>query len=329
MIESTAPRLPRFSEVLCPVPKPSFDSFAPLPSNQQALETTRLFASQSAPFVALIGPSGCGKSHLLESVSGRLREGAGDVATVVDATRWAISPPKSDTGGPLILDNVQNALESGRVKQQLRLALERRVRAGKPTLLSFTAQKPNRAIRSFLPRSKDWIVCGIQAPEPKEREKLVRQLASAEGLLLSDTLIWLLSHRMNGNGRSLLGALKRLRLHQKQWTDPSMTLRACGVLNPFFADNSSWDLREHISVSATEFRDCTHLSSKKELAIFTMLRVAQLGEADVAHFYEIEQAAAYTMAIRFEEWISCPANVEQRNEVLSFLRFTIARLSAD
>jgi energy-coupling factor transporter ATP-binding protein EcfA2 len=329
LIDSTAPRLPRFSEVLCPAPTPSFDSFAPLPSNQQALETARLFPSQSAPFVALIGPSGCGKSHLLESASGRLRKGVGDAATVVDATRWAVSPPKNDAGGPLILDNVQNALDSGRVKQQLRLALEHRVRAGRATLLSFTAQKPNRTIRSFLPRSKDWVVCGIQAPEPNEREKLVRQLSSAEGLLLSETLVWLLSHRMNGNGRSLLGALKRLRLHQKQWTDPSMTLRACGVLNPFFSDNSSWDLREHISLSATEFRDAAHLGAKKDLAIFTMLRVAQLGEVDVAHFYEIEQVAAYTAAIRFEEWVSCPSNIEQRNEVLSFLRFTISRLRAD
>jgi len=329
LIDPTTPRLPRLSEVLFPMQRPSFDSFAPLPSNEQAFESTRLFASRGASFVALIGPSGCGKSHLLESASGRLRCEATEDADVLDATRWAEGPPRRDAAAPLILDNVQDALDKGRVRLQLRLALERRVRAGRATLLSFTAHRPTRAIRSFLPSSKDWIVCGIQAPEPMERERLVRQLSKSEGLELSETLVWLLSHRMNGNGRSLLGALKRLRLQQKQWTDPSMTLRACGVLNPFFADDSSWDLREHISVAADELSEEVQLGARRDLALFTMLRIAHLGEADVAHYYEMEPAAAYTAAIKFEEWVTCPGNVEQRNDVLRFLRFTISRLRAD
>jgi energy-coupling factor transporter ATP-binding protein EcfA2 len=329
LIDSTAPRLPRLSDVLFSASRASFDSFAPLPSNAQALEWTRLFASRGAPFVALIGPSGCGKSHLLESASCRLQLEAFEDSDVLDATRWAENPPRRDGEVPLILDNVQEALDRGRIKLQLRMALERRVRSGRATLLSFTAQKPTRAIRSFLPNSKDWIVCSIQSPEPREREKLVRQLAQGEGLELADTLVWLLSHRMHGNGRSLVGALKRLRLHQKQWTDPSMTLRACGVLNPFFSDNSSWDLREHISISSEEFHEDVDLGLRRHLALFTMLRVAHLGESDVAQYFEMEPAAAYNAAIKFEEWVSCAENIEQRNDVLRFLRFTISRLWAD
>jgi chromosomal replication initiation ATPase DnaA len=327
--ESAAARLPRLSEVLIKSSRPSFDSFAPLPSNARALESTRLFASRGANFVALIGPSGCGKSHLLESASGRLNDEQTEVAEVMDATEWAVSPSRREFTGPLILDNVQETLDRGKVKMQLRLALERRVRAGRATLLSFTAQKPNRAIRSFLPNSKDWIVCGIQPPEPAEREKLVGQLAKSEGLDLSDALVWLLSHKMHGNGRSLLGALKRLRLQQRRWNDPAQTLRACGVLNPFFADNASWDLREHIATSAELFGAAADLGVRRDLALFTMLRVALLGEADVAGYFEMEPAAAYSTAIRFEEWVTCVAKEDQRGDVVRFLGYTVQRLRTE
>ena len=105
-----------------------------------------------------------------------------------------------------------------------------------------------------------------------------------------------------------------------------MTLRACGVLNPFFADNSGWDLREHIASCAQEFpSECRGMRSE-DLAIFAMLRIALLAEADVAQFFQIVPAAVYTRAIRFEERVSSPRNSDERADVLRFLRYTIAKL---
>lgn len=322
--DSSASQRPRLSEVLFPNAKPTFESFAKLPSNAQALELTRVFAANGASFVALIGPSGCGKSHLLKSASSTIEADRTQHAEVLDAALWALNPPKLDHAA-LILDNVEDALDKPRVRLQLRLALERRVRSGRPALLSFTAQRPSRSIRAFLPSSKDWIVCGIQEPDARERECLVRQLAEAEGLKLCDCLVWLLSHRMNGNGRSLLGALKRLRLDRTQWTEPDMILRACGVLDPFFTDNASWDLRDQIACCSEEFAGKV-TGSRQELAIYTMLRVALLAEEDVARYYEMEPGEAYSAAIRFEDQVSVQRQAFVASEVPEFLQFVVQKL---
>lgn len=246
----------------------------------------------------------------------------------MDASEWVHSPAPRDPSEPVILDNVQDAFERARLRLQLRLSLERRVRAGRPTLLSFTAPKPTRVIRSFLPSSKSWIISPVNAPDENERELLVRQMAADEGLKLSDCLVWLMSHRMNGNGCSLMGAFKRLALHNSQWTDPNMTLRACGLLDPCFRDCPSWDLRDHILTCAEEFVSDNMLVPRPVLAVFTMLRIAMLAEADVADYFEANQAALYRQAIDFESRVSDPEHYLERDEVLRFMRFVIAKLKA-
>lgn len=326
LVDSNPPRLPRLSEVLVTKGSKTFDSFAALPSNMKAVESTRLFASRKAGFVALIGPSGCGKSHLLESASTQLQSEFLDASEVIEAEDWAANPSKRDPHAPLIIDNVQDALGRSRVRLQLRMGLERRVRAGRPILLSFTTPKQSRVMRSFLPGQKDWIVCGITSPDPSERQLLVLRMAEAEGLKLCDTLTWLLAHRLHGNGCSLVGALKRLRLHHTQWTDPAMVMRACGVLNPYFADNSSWDLREHVSACAQEFPSGCFIGERQDLALFAMLRIALLAEADVAAYFDIEPAAAFNRAIRFGAQVSDPGNPTCRDEAIRFLHFAIDRL---
>jgi hypothetical protein len=326
LIDSIAPRLPRMSEVLFRQTHKTFDSIAALPSNVQAIESTRQFVSRNASFVALVGPSGWGKSHLLESASTDLRPEFLDSVQVLEAAQWAMGSVKRDPQVPLILDNVQDVLDKGRVRTQLRLGLERRVRAGRPTLLSFTAPNQNRAICSFLPNAKDWILSSIQTPVPAERELVVRHLAEMEGLQLSEALIWLLGHRIHGNGRTLTGALKRLRLQQQQWLDPAMTLKACGVLDPFFADNSSWDLREHISSSAEDFESEMCRKSRRDLALFTMLRVASLAECDIARYFDLEPAKVYSRARLFEQNLDEDSDGAARAKVLRFIRYTIGKL---
>lgn len=291
-----------------------------------ALESARLFANRAAPFVALVGPSGWGKSHLLHATSETLRSEFLRSAGVSEAADYALNPGRRDVHAPLLLDNVRCALDRSRVRLQLRLALERRVRSGRPTMLCFTGSVNSATMRSFLPHFKDWIVCPIAAPKTNERESLVRQMAGKEDLDLSRCLYWLLSTQLGGNASTILGALKRLRLYHTHWSDPSMTLRACGVLNPYFADNSGWDLREHIYTCAQQFPSEGMTIDRKALAVFAMLRIALLAEAEVAHFMEMEPAAVYTSAIRFEARVSSPDHCAERDDVLRFLRYTIAKL---
>src|SRR5436305_2223096 len=131
-------RLPQPSDPQCQRNDLTFGSFMCLPSNMHALESARLFSNRSASFVALVGPSGWGKTHLLRASSDALRPEFLRSVGVSEASDYAVNPSRPDVHAPLLLDNVQGALDRSRARLQLRLALERRVRSGRPTLLSFT-----------------------------------------------------------------------------------------------------------------------------------------------------------------------------------------------
>lgn len=101
------------------------------------------------------------------------------------------------------------------------------------------------------------------------------------------------------------------------------------MLNMFFSDCTNWDLRELIASCAKDFDWPERFGSRRELALFAMLRVAMLAEADVAHFAALEPAAAYLSAERFEERVTSHGETEAMNEVLRFIRFVIARLKSE
>jgi len=290
--------LPKLSEVLFQRPKRDFGSMAALPSNIQAVEAGLRFATGGNRFVALIGPTGWGKSHLMEAVASCIAQTSYVLPEIHSCVDWVLDSQPGDNATTLLLDNVQDALERPRIRQKLRLALERRVRGGRRTMVSFTAPKCARSIRSFLPSARDWTVVTIGLPVPAERLLVVKQMAASEGLELSPTLAGLIADRMRGNGRTIAGALKRLRLHGLIWLDARTTIRALGVLNPFFSDDSSWDLEGCIeqgvtstTLRAPELRD--------GMAAFVMLREACLCEASVAARFGIQPAAAYQRSAQF------------------------------
>lgn len=307
-LAATLPDVPwKLSRTVLPEIQPrridgSFASFTVLPSNVDAAESAMLFASGLLAFVATCGPSGWGKTHLLEAASHKIRSELGlNRVRTLNAVDWVGGSRSSEPHLPLVLDNVQDVLTKTRSRLQLRLALERRVRAGRPTMLAFTDDSTPRGLRSLLPAYRDWRVACIAAPTGAEREVVVSQLAASEGLALSETLRKVLATRLEGNGRTLIGAVKRLRLEQAQWLDAHSTLKACGVLNPFFASNASWDLREHILSVAKSLPAFERGGiDPSEIAIFGMLRVAELCEADIARFMGVEPAKAYTIACRVE-----------------------------
>lgn len=314
---------PRLSEVLFGTK--GFDSIAATPSNVGAIETALRFSTGLQTFAALVGPSGWGKTHILEAVAWKLRHEAGyGDCEVQGADEWVTAGSKTAAHMPLILDNVQDVLGKSRSRIKMRLALERRTKAGRPTILGFTSPKPGRSLRSVLPAAREWAISNIGAPAPSERQIIVAKIAQTEGLVVSEALVRLLAHRLKGNGLTIRGAMKRLRAHSDTWLGAEGALRACGVLNPFFSDNSSWDLREHVMDCARGFGlECAG-ADVRDLAIFIMLKEALLGEDDVARFFEIAPAQAYNAANRFERQLeNCS---ESRDIVRRFIALAVERL---
>ena len=269
---------PKLSDVLFLNSTHDFKSLAGVPSNVDAVEAALTFAGGSSPFAALVGPTGWGKTHLMEAVAGHVQREEGCVIPIHNAVEWASSMHGAYSREPLLLDNVQDALVRPKVRQGIRAALEKRVRKGLPTMLSFTATRPTRPLKSLLPSCQTWIVANIKAPDPRERMVVVSQISTAEGVSISQGLARLLAYKMKGNGRTLVGALKRLRLYGPTWLDSRATLKACGILDPFFVDNSAWDLKEQI-YRISQQSDFRHgRASASDMAIFTMLREACLSE---------------------------------------------------
>ena len=296
----TVTPVPKLSQVLFERKVSSFSSLAALPSNVEAIEAALRFSAGLNPFVALVGPSGWGKTHLLNAVAQRLAHDLYVLPEPISVSDYLANPSRTEFAGPLLLDDVQEAMGRGRMKMSLRLNLERRVKCGKPTLLAFTSPKASRALRAYLPSARDWTVANMGAAEPAERVLLLHQMSAAEGLALSPRLSKVIADHMLGNGRTLAGALKRLRLSGTNWLDSNATLRAFGLLDPFFADNGTWDLKRKVlkvaEVTKTQFPSLSPI----DLALYTMLHEAGLNEIDVAQTSGIEPAEVYLRASRFK-----------------------------
>jgi hypothetical protein len=193
--------------------------------------------------------------------------------------------------------------------------------------LAFTAPKPSRAIKNFLPMSREWKIVTLQAAEPAERVLLIHQMALGEDLTLSPQLSKLMADHMPGNGRTISGALKRLRLSGKTWSDTSSALRALGVLDPFFSDNSAWDLKLKIVKVAEAHGSHFSTISVPDLTLFLMLHEAGLAEIDIARSVGVEPSDVYTRANRFKA--SLPMCATSRQAVRKFTELVLDSIARD
>lgn len=269
--------------------RPDFSTFAPLPSNVGALETVSCFAKGSAVLSAVSGPCGWGKTHLIESVASSLG------APVLQASEWADSGARTSAQLPLILDNAQEALKRTRTRVRLSIALERRAKSRRPTLVAF-GDVALPAVRAFLPLANDWLLGEIKCPSVAERVLVVREMASREDLELSDPVVQAVARRMSGNGRTLRGAMQRLRLAGRSWLTDEASLEACGILTPFFADCASWDLGGHIQEVA-EIEAQNDPAMARSIGVYVLLRVAKLPEDSVARYFETQPTRVYGEAV--------------------------------
>ncbi|MBX3119798.1 MAG: hypothetical protein KF784_12080 [Fimbriimonadaceae bacterium] len=288
----------RLSEVLFNADRNGFRTFSVLPSNVDAVEAALLFANGLNPFVVLHGQSGWGKTHLLESAAMHHRKlFPGSNVHVLSASEWVTGFWSRMQSTPLILDHVQDCLSLTRQRLQLRLALERRLRAGWPTLLSLTGERLPANFSQVIPNLREWQVASIRQPEKAERQVIVDAMAKREGLVLSDTLRNILAGKLDVNGRSYEGALNRLKLSGNRWLSDAEVIRACGLLNPYFSDCPNWDLADAIVSSAKSQMDSEREAD--QLALYLMLKIACLNEEDAARSMRIEPSAAYAGAKAF------------------------------
>jgi hypothetical protein len=201
------------------------------------------------------------------------------------------------------------------------------MRAGRPTILSFTSGKPNRDIYSLLPNRREWVVASMGEPLPEERMLVLDHMARAEGLTLSPRLTRVLAAQIHGNGRTLAGALKRLRLSGTDWLESESVLRALGHLEPFFKDNSSWDLKHRILKLAERHRAQFPRANWVDLAVYVMHREAGFPESEIAQAAGLSHFEVYNRSLRFQK--QCEGCTMTAAYVGQFVEVVLARILRD
>ncbi|KXK11678.1 MAG: hypothetical protein UZ18_ATM001002231 [Armatimonadetes bacterium OLB18] len=218
----------------------------------------------------------------------------------------------------LVLDHVQDALRGPKAKLMLRMALERRMRSRRRTLLVATVQDDARSLRALLPQSREWCIWPfVRADDPRSRDGsgARRPNVGAENLEAADRDF---GDRSYGD-RALAGRVsKRLLLESADWTQREGELRALGLLGPYLTDNPNWDLRDliHEVCYATE-SVASPGKNTRDFAIHVMLRVAQIPESQVAGYFHASPASVYARASRFHKHIAeCPECLHVHDDLI-------------
>lgn len=319
------PQSEGISHVLFDAPRRTFDTVARLDSNARAIDACVKFSVREVDLLAVVGPAGCGKSHLLEIASHELATNLDMDVRVYRASEYLASAP-TDTPTILILDDVHEIAEKKRPLQHLYWMLERRVRAKRPVLLSFTGRSVNRSVKNSLPMVRDWEFAGIGNADLADRRKLCTKLIEAEGLTVSPQFVEILSRHMNGTGRTFAGALKRLKLTTSSWTGDRMTLAACGAIGPFFEDSGDWDLA-HAILHIAHHRAASFPSIKPtEMALHTMMKVAELSETQAARCLDIAPGVAYSRCRTFAKHVD--GDEHAAHQVEEFVRAVVRELAS-
>ncbi|MBC8065425.1 MAG: hypothetical protein H7Y17_11375 [Chlorobia bacterium] len=294
-----------------------FGSLAELHSNVEAIDAALLFANGLNPFVAIVGPSGWGKTHLLECVSNHMAKEFGVRSQILSTLDWIHGRHVSDPRHPLLLDDAHEAMTRTRPKVQMRLGLERRVRIGRPTIVALTSDRFTRQMQSLLPSPREWSIHEVGNPTSEERRLVVQKMAELQGLRISGALAKILATRMKGNGNTLHGAINVLKMVKTAWLTAEDTLRACGYLDSFFADNPAWDLKDKVRFAAASTARQYPAVDGPALTCYAMIHVAHLGEIDVARACAVRPAKANELAQRFQK--SLLASEDTRQAYFHFL----------
>lgn len=279
-----------------------------LESNIGAIETCAQFARGVLPFVVLYGPSGWGKSHLVESLEAEMTRSAAGPVRLRDALSWVQSPSRADYHAALMLDDVQGVVRHPRLRHALRIELERRVRAKRATLLCFTSRRAPSTTKLLPAAVPPWSFAAVHEPTSRERLIIVRRIAEQNGIEIADEVIRLIAHHLCGNGRSILGAIERLKLADSDWSRPESALRACGVLRPYWLGSDGWDPRDVVADSSAEvLRGTDGVLAHDDVVAYFLLCELGMTEGEAASFTKLGECGVFRRATAVKKRLADPA----------------------
>ncbi|MCC6404292.1 MAG: hypothetical protein IT207_09820 [Fimbriimonadaceae bacterium] len=293
-------------------------------SNIAAVEAGIKFLRGDSPFVVLHGPSGWGKSQLVLGIEAEGIE-RGLRIRVRDAVNWAAAPSRTDHNCVLILEDVQGLARHPRLRHSLRLLLAQRARARRATMLVGTSEYCPTISKLLPSASRPWKFVSIEPPCDSEKLAIVRSLASGMDLQLSDEVGMLIARHLRGNGRSLIGALERLKLMRQEWSQPSDVLLACGVLRPYWLGSGGWDARDTVADAVAFTCGGAHCEDAMNRTIaYFLLDELGLTEHESASFLKVREATVYRWAEDVKRSLedgsaSCPVDA-CRNAIICALR---------
>lgn len=284
-----------FGSVLSSHETPTFRSFATLRSNYSAVEHVLKFLQGTRSCVALAGPHGWGKSHLISSVKENLQE-SGQAVVSISSGRDVRTRRISDDE-ILLIDDLQDAFSDYETSRCARNLLERRLRAGCRTLVSLGNAANVRGVRGALPHGRLWSIGMIAKPNCEDRERLVQCVADSQSLEICTSVKRLIALHLMGDGNTIYGAVSRLKLARRDWTDPATALFACGILMPYMPGRGGWDVRdfcyEAVSRAVGGYAD---RGFSMEIAAYLMLEHVGLSESLVAAFFNCTISEAYSLS---------------------------------
>jgi hypothetical protein len=285
-----------------------FASYATIPSNIRAVENALLFAAGLIRFCVLSGPSGWGKTSLVDALAGLMVSlDKSNAPFILGSTELVRRYGAYDPQRPLIIEDAQESIWRQKERALVNQIVERRIRARRPTLMVMTGEPCVSELRHTLPYFRRWSLSRINSPSSPERRVVAHMMAANTGLQLGDPLLTLIASRLNGNGRSLNGAMNRLRLAGEVWKSDHEMLQACGVLHPFFLDNGSFDLGHTILEKARECGD-----QPEDLAAYVMVRVSGLPEDSVARYLDIRAGEVFRAASRVDRKLPQNTGLQQQ-----------------
>ena len=215
-----------------------FLRFASLGSNQAALQLARDFARGAVPFGLIGGASGWGKSHLLSAAA----EAVGKDSNVQLVSSIELGKVQNLTKADvLIVDDIHLAQNQQKANQRLTMELERRVRAKRPTLCSGDTRNSG-FLRRIIPVQRRWHYALVEVPSFEERLTILKKIAEAEQIQLGGETAGLICSLVIGDGRSLVGALTRLRVAVGTDLRAFPPIRIAGALCPLLPEDDSFDI---------------------------------------------------------------------------------------
>lgn len=288
---------------------PTFRSFATLRSNYSAVEHVLRFLDFSRSSVAIAGPHGWGKSHLLAAVNENLQEQG--VRTVVFQSGRDVRYRRVSDEDVLLVDDLQDAFTDFELSRCMRGLLDRRLRAGSRTMVFIGNAANVRGVRGALPHGRLWSIGMISKPNCEDRERLVQCVAESQRVKLSTPVRRLIALHLLGDGNTIYGAISRLKLAKRDWSEPATAIAACGILMPYMPGRGGWDVRDFCYEAVSRaLGGISDRESSMEIAAYLMLEHVGLSESLVAAFFNCTISEAYRLSRHVHAKLAIPEYAE-------------------